>query len=80
MFALLLNFDENFFMRSTCAHHFSFDHDDEFENDDDDDDDDDDNDDDDNNEKSNAFQKNVDANFEKNKNDVDVESFKKKKS
>jgi hypothetical protein len=37
MFALLLRFDENFFMRSTRVHHVAIDDEnDEFENDDDD--------------------------------------------
>ncbi len=72
MSALSLRSDENFFMHSTRVHHVAIDdEDDEFENDDDDQNDDDDDDDD---EESNVFRKNVDANFEKNKNDVDVES------
>ncbi len=77
MSALFLRSDENLFIRSTRVHHVATDNEnDEFENDDDDqNDDDDDNDD----EESNAFRKNVDANFEENKNDVDVESFEKKK-
>ncbi len=88
MSALFLRSDENFFMRSTRVHHVVInDEDDEFESDDDDQNDDDDDDDDQNNdddddddEESNAFRKNVDANFEKNKDDVDVESSKKKKA
>jgi hypothetical protein len=87
MFALFLHFDENLFMRSTRVHRVAIDNeDDEFENDDDDQNDDDDDDDDqndddddDDDEKSNAFRKNVDANFEKNKDNVDVESYEKKK-
>jgi hypothetical protein len=86
MSALSLRFDENLFMRSTRVHHVAtddendeFENDDDDQNDDDDDDDDqNDDDDDDDDEKSNASRKNVDANFEKNKNDVDVESFEKK--
>ncbi len=88
MSALFLRSDENLFMRSTCVHHVAInDEDDEFENDDDDqnddnDDDDDqnDDDDDDDDEESNAFRKNVDANFEENRNDVDVQSSEKKKA
>ncbi len=74
MSALLLRFDENFFMRSTRVYHVAFNNEnDESKNDDDDqsDDDEDDNDNDDDDDDDDAFVKNVHANFEENRNDVE---------